>query len=80
MKKLIFLLGTVALMASCKKEYTCECKTVETEDGVSTTLETKTLNSPSKMSKRNALDWCRNSEGTSTTGPGYEIKDTCELK
>ena len=67
-------------MASCKKDYTCECKTIETEDGVSTTLETKTLNSPTKMSKRNALNWCRNSEGMSETGPDYELKDNCELK
>ena len=80
MKKQIYLLGVIALLASCKKDHTCECKTIEIENGVSTTLETRTLQSPTKMSKRNALDWCKNSEGISHTGPDYEKKDNCELK
>ncbi len=67
------------MLASCKKDYTCECKTVETVNGVSTTTSSRTMNSPTKMSKRNALDWCKNSQGASRTSLDYEEVETCEL-
>lgn len=68
MKKLSLTLAAVAFVAftftSCKKAYDCKCSW----DGGSTTV-----NSGTKLSKKDAKTWCEDSTAGSTT-------ITCELQ
>lgn len=80
MKKIILGLSIIASASSCKKEYTCECKSIETENGNSVETVIDTKSSEIKMSKKTALDWCSQYGGYSETGPDYEYKEECELK
>lgn len=70
MKTIIF--GCLALSAitlmSCKKDYTCECKS----EGNGVTAE---ASATSKMKKKDAKEWCDGKAGTSN---GVTTK--CELK
>ena len=74
MKKVLFSLAVVALFAatSCKKDYTCECTTTSTVDGVDDfTSEVELLN-VSKSDAEDACDAADISTGVTTT--------SCDLK
>jgi hypothetical protein len=76
MKKLI-LLATVATLslASCKKDYTCTCTTVET--GFTAVTVTK-----AKSTKKGGEAWCEAAPSSTTTVSGVAVtgtKPTCVL-
>ncbi len=78
MKKII-LVGAVALMglASCKKDYTCECTaTVDMgELGKSSASASTTIND----TKANATEACDAGDSKTTSG-GYTQTSECEIK
>lgn len=84
----ILLIAAVAFvsMTSCKKEYTCECKTTSTAyiNGV-TTVGTPVVSSGNteKMKKDEAKTKCESSNGTTSSGNttnGGKIEVACEIK
>ena len=69
MKKIIAIAAlSVFVLASCKKDYTCECTT--TGNG-----QTATASSTVNATKNDAKEAC---EGGSTSGSGYTT--TCAIK
>ncbi len=68
MRKVFFAAVAVLALASCKKDYTCECTT--TGGGVSGTVS-GTVNG----SKKDAKEACE--KGSSTVG---EVKTECKIK
>jgi hypothetical protein len=68
MKKLVLVAAVAGLMASCKKEYTCEC--TMTGNGVTTTTSVT-----AEMKKKDADSWCGGQKGSA---PGYTYE--CKLK
>jgi hypothetical protein len=66
MKKLVLIAAVAGLMASCKKEYTCECTV--TGGGITTTSSTTAT-----MKKKDAETWCEGNKG-SAPGMTYECK------
>lgn len=68
MKKVFFAAVAVLALASCKKDYTCECTT--TGGGMNATVSA-TVNG----SKKDAKDACE--KGSTTVG---EVKTTCKIK
>jgi hypothetical protein len=70
MKKLIIAVAAVAFLASCKKDYTCECTT--TGLGLTSTVSADL----GKQSKSDAEDACSAKVGTPVTG----FTTTCVAK
>lgn len=72
MKKAIMIAFVAGLaMASCKKDYTCECTTKDS----SGTIPSVTASATAKMKKSEAEDWCTGQKSTVGT-----ITTSCELK
>lgn len=67
MKKVFLALVVVSgfTMASCKKEYTCECKKIHTDDN-GTSVTTSDGNYTFKDSRVRAEDKCNDLEGSGT--------------
>jgi hypothetical protein len=63
MKKLVIAVAAVAFLASCKKDYVCECTTII--GGVSTITASVDLG---KQSKSDAEDACSAQVGTPVVG------------
>lgn len=70
---LVFVIG----LSSCKKDYTCTCNTTISYDlgGIEATPEMKaflpqnstaTSSETRKLKKKDAEDWCKGNEGTSS--------------
>ena len=68
----IIALFTLLICASCEKEYTCTCREIDTNTGLTTNTW-----APQKgtYSKSDATTWCH---GQEVSGFGTEIK--CDLK
>jgi hypothetical protein len=87
MKNKFFTLSLIAfIFASCKKEYTCECKSTSTYPG--STPSTKLDNTP-KMKKNDAIQKCNEGDGTinsvywdmnTNQVKNYSVTTDCELK
>jgi hypothetical protein len=73
MKKLIIAVAAVAFLASCKKDYVCEC--VATVAGISAT-STIDLG---KQKKSDAEDQCKAKDVSATSG-GITSTTTCTAK
>ena len=72
MKKVLLLaVAGLFVLASCKKEYTCECNLTYT----SGSSQVITLESAEKVSKSDAESWCEENNYTSSGATS-----TCELK
>jgi hypothetical protein len=83
MKKVLLVAAVAGLaMASCKKDYDCECVTTSTFSGYTggtTTAKT------GKMKKSDAESKCNEGDASSTginpmDGSSYTIKQECTLK
>ncbi len=74
MKKSIFVLAGVAMLAlaSCKKEYTCECTTTS---AIGTISATTTI----KDTKNNATEACEAGSSSTNVG-GMQTTVTCKIK
>lgn len=70
-KVLVVAVAGLFILASCKKEYSCECKW----SGGSLDGQTTTLKSQTKISKKDAQAWCDENNSTSTSST-----ITCTLK
>ncbi len=79
MKKILLVCLVLAGLStvSCKKDYTCECVTVMTEDGTEIDRSTTTTNFNAK--KSDAETSCDGLKQTSTNGD-MSITTTCNLK
>jgi len=75
MKKVTLLVAGIALfaMASCKKDYTCEC--TSNTNGVEADAASITI----KETKKKAKVACEATSGSATVG-STTIKTTCKLK
>lgn len=75
MKKLALVIAIAGLsLASCRKEYTCECTTTDNFlGGVSTSNSTSTI----KSTKKKATEVCEDLEQTKTFAGSVAV---CELK
>jgi len=69
----LFTLG----LASCKKEYKCECE--KTRTGSSTTISTADGNYTFKDTRARAESRCNDQESTGTDGFGSYSRD-CEIR
>ena len=83
MKKILLVAAVAGLsMVSCKRDYTCECKTTSTFSGYTGTT---TSGSTGKMKKADAEASCNKGDATATgidplTGNTYQITSACEIK
>lgn len=74
------LLGIISI-TSCRKEYTCECKSITTDNGNTTEEVLETHGSGAKMSKKkNSFRLVQSIGGYTESGPDYEYKEECKLK
>ncbi len=86
MKKMMLIAVTSLLLASCKKNYTCECEvtTKTTNNGTSVTTGPVTRKTPlGKVSKAVAQKKCSDMDGptsSGTAGNGVVVDNICELK
>jgi hypothetical protein len=77
MKKVLFIaaIGSLSL-ASCKKDYTCEC--------TGSFFVTITTKSAAKSTKKGAEEWCKSQQNPTTTVDGQVepniIPLTCTIK
>lgn len=74
MKQLLMVCTLGVFLASCTKEYTCECVYTETTNGNTYTTETSLTNT-----KKGAEDNCAYLSGTSYSGQEVYEKE-CSLK
>ena len=87
MKKMLMIAAIAGLaMTSCKKDYTCECKTTSNWPGYSGGTSS---GSTGKMKKKDAEDKCNTGDGTTSSSyidpstgqvESYNITTACELK
>jgi hypothetical protein len=63
-KSFLIATATIAILSSCKKNYTCECAMTYT--GATTSSKTITLESNTKLSKKDATTWCEENNYTSS--------------
>lgn len=83
MKRTLFAVAVIGfVMTSCKKDYTCECKTSSTFSGFASATATSQTG---KMKKADAEAACNkgDSEYSSVdpfTGDTYTIKSECGIK
>ncbi|MES2681863.1 MAG: hypothetical protein V4635_18360 [Bacteroidota bacterium] len=77
MKKVLFIAAIASLsLASCKKDYTCECST----SFFGTTFLVKTA---AKSSKKGAEEWCKGLQTSTSTvdgQPSPSLPMTCAIK
>ncbi len=77
-KSVIAIIALVTLsLASCKKDYTCECK--KTRTGGSSTLTTDDGKYTYKDTRARAESRCQDQESTGADGFGNYTRD-CEIK
>lgn len=74
MKKLLFVFAIAAVgsLASCKKDYTCECTTTDSSGAFETVTTEYDINDAKKSDAEDACDGRNSSVGTLST--------TCELQ
>ncbi len=79
MKKILLIAAVAGLaMASCKKDYTCECTESSTIPGsTTTTSKNQILDASKRQAKANCVSW--SSEMTVGTTV-YTMNGDCELK
>jgi len=78
MKKIILALVVLSgvALASCKKNYTCECRKIHTDDG--TSVSTSDGSYTFKDSRARAEDRCNELEGTGTDLGGDYTRE-CDI-
>jgi len=73
MKKVLFIASIASLsLASCSKDYTCEC----TYTASGSTIAVK---SAAKSSKKGADEWCKSMQNMSSTVDGQPATSTIPL-
>lgn len=79
MKKILLIAAVAGLaMASCKKDYTCECTSTDTAPGSTTTTSKKTIKEATKrQAKANCFSYSTDYTSGSNT---YTQTNDCELK
>lgn len=86
MKKTLLIVALAGLsLTSCKKDYTCECKTTVTEydGGVATVEERAAVSTTFKAKKKDAEASCDGLVTTSMVGnttDGTKMESACSLK
>jgi hypothetical protein len=65
-------------LTSCKKDFTCECKKIRTDDN-GNTISTVDNNYTFKDTRVKAEDKCQDQEGTGSDGLGDYTRE-CEIK
>ncbi len=93
MKKIVLsalLVTSVFVVTSCKKSYSCECKTTYTDGNFDQITLTQVKSIDEKMKEKQATASCKESEtqmnyvnddlNADPTGTYYDIKSTCTLK
>jgi hypothetical protein len=79
MKKILLLTAVVMLsMASCKKEYTCECTATVSGTGIPTT--TTSASSTIKDTKSKATDACEAGNKSAATSGAFTSETKCVIK
>lgn len=86
MKKLLLIAAAGMLLASCKKDYSCECSvtTKTSANGTTVTTGPVTETTPlGKLKESEAQEKCLAMDGqtsTGTVGSGVVVDSICELK
>jgi hypothetical protein len=93
MKKIVLsalLLASMSVVTSCKKTYSCECKTTYTDGNSDVITLTQVKSIDEKMKEKQATASCKESEAqmnyvnddlnADPTGSYYDINSTCAIK
>jgi hypothetical protein len=93
MKKLllsVLVLASVSTFTSCKKSYSCECKTTYTDGAGDANTLTQVSSLSEKMKEKQATASCKESQtqmnsvnadlNADPTGPYFDIATTCAVK
>ncbi|MBP6755759.1 MAG: hypothetical protein KA210_06400 [Bacteroidia bacterium] len=86
----VLVLASVSMFTSCKKSYSCECKTTYTDGNGDVITLTQTSPLSEKMKEKQASASCKESQtqmsyvnadlNTDPTGPYEDIATTCAIK
>jgi hypothetical protein len=86
----VLVLASISTFTSCKKSYSCECKTTYTDGNGDVITLTQTSPLSEKMKEKQASASCKESQtqmsyvnadlNTDPTGPYEDIATTCAIK